>query len=380
MDSQGLIRVAHLITSLDADGAQRFLSRLIAATDRKRFEHLVISMKGRGVVAGEIEGRAAVRTLDMNGRASDLAALWRLHTILRTYRPDLVHSWMVHSNVMAALMTARSTPLIWGIRESGPGPGAGAIMRRFVYGLSRMMSRRPQVVVANSQAGLEYYRDYGYRVDEWQMIPNGIDTEWFRPSPEMRVSMRAGQGLDPQTFVVGRAARYHPKKDFQTFLHAAALVAGRHADTRFLLAGAGVDEDNEELMRLISELGIESRVRLLSRFDDPRPFYASCDVIVSSSAWGEGFPNVIAEAMACGVPCVVTDSGDSATLVGRKDHVVDPAVPEQLARGIESIMALAPLQREELGAASRTRIVKGYSLEKAVRRHQELYDKVTSSC
>jgi glycosyltransferase involved in cell wall biosynthesis len=214
----------------------------------------------------------------------------------------------------------------------------------------------------------------GYRADKLRVVPNGFDTDRFRPDAEARAAVRAELGWDEATPVVGLVARFDPQKDHRTFTAAARRVLDDVPDARFVLCGRGVTAENVDLVRLIRAGELQDQVALLGVRDDMPAVTAAFDVAVSSSAFGEAFSIAIGEAMATGVPCVVTDSGNAARLVGDAGRVVPVRDPGALARGIVDLLRLSREERRAMGAQGRTTIVDRYSLASVVRQYEGIYD------
>jgi glycosyltransferase involved in cell wall biosynthesis len=233
------------------------------------------------------------------------------------------------------------------------------------------LSRFPDGIVINSRRGLQYHESLGYRPQRWHVVPNGFDTAEFRPDALRRQATREALGVGDNV-VIGILARVDPMKDHRTFLAAAAQVVDALPASRFVLAGMGASPDNRDLSRWIGEFGLGDRVSLLSKRDDVAQLLAGWDILVLSSI-GEAFPNVIGEAMSCGVPCVVTDVGDNAEIVGDTGRVVPPRNPEALAGAILELATLTPLARQTLGTRARRRIEERYGLETVTRMYEEIY-------
>jgi glycosyltransferase involved in cell wall biosynthesis len=198
----------------------------------------------------------------------------------------------------------------------------------------------------------------------------------FRPDPEARSSVREELGVSATTRLIGLVARFDPQKDHEGFLLAARLLRTRCPDVNFVLAGGGVDQRNRQLARVVADAGLSDVVHLLGpRTDIPR-LMSALDIASLSSRWGEAFPNVVAEAMACGVPCVVTDIGDSAEIVGDTGVVVPPCDPEALARGWEQLLGLPAEQRHALAQQARARIAARYDLTQVARRYEAFYSEL----
>jgi glycosyltransferase involved in cell wall biosynthesis len=216
----------------------------------------------------------------------------------------------------------------------------------------------------------------GYTPATWSVIPNGFDVETFRPRDAARPEIRRELGVESSAPLVGLLARFHPMKDHPTFLQAAAKVASTCPDVRFVAAGRGVDS-SPALADLVARLGLRDRVFLLPERRDAPRFLASLDVAVSAS-YSEAFPNVVGEAMASGVPCVVTDVGDARLLVGETGSVVPPRDPLALADELKRLLNLDLASRQSLGLRSRRRIVDEFSLPRAAEKYQQLYEDLTA--
>jgi len=238
--------------------------------------------------------------------------------------------------------------------------------------LCALLSGWPQAVVVNSEAGSAFHAQYGYRPRQWALIPNGIDTQHFHPDASARQEVRRELGLAPEALLIGLIARFDPMKDHATFLSAAGHLARVEARAQFVLVGEHVTVDNPELSALIAQSQLSERVHLLGPRSDMPRLTAALD-IASSSSISEGFSNVIGEAMACGVPCVVTDVGDSARIVEETGIVVPPRNPPALMEGWQKLIGLGQAGRQQMGWMARKRIQQYYSLEWIVQRYETFY-------
>jgi glycosyltransferase involved in cell wall biosynthesis len=228
-------------------------------------------------------------------------------------------------------------------------------------------------VVVNSATGQAFHTQIGYHPREWVLIPNGIDDQQFRPDAVARRSVRQELGLEPEALLIGLIARFDPMKDHTTFLQAARLLLDSHPQTHFLLCGAEVTPENLQLSCQIETGHLQERVHLLGLRRDITRITAALDVATLSSSFGEGFSNVVGEAMACEVPCVVTDVGDSAQVVGDTGIVVPPKDPQALADGWRKLIEMGVEGRQRLGRAAREWIQQEYSLESVVTQYENLY-------
>lgn len=368
--SSAPLTVIHLITGLETGGAERMLARLATRIERERFRTLVVSMTGPGAIGPQIEAAGiAVHSLGMRRGRPDPSGFVKLRRVLRGERPAVLQSWLYHADLMGLLArTIGLAPrLVWNVRCTET-VGAEAIRR-----ILARSSRIPEAVVVNSETGRRFHQGLGYRPRRWEVIPNGFDVELLRPDPVQRQRGRAELGLSDEQVAVLMPARYDPMKDHGTFVAAAALAARSRPELRFFLAGPGVDAANHRLAETIAGHGLGGRIALLGERRDLDTLYPSFDIVTLSSAYGEGFPSVLGEAIACGIPCVATDSGDAVEIVGDCGVIVPPRQPEALAAGWETLTALGTTARRALGAQARDRIVERYSLNAIVARYEALY-------
>lgn len=375
-----MIRILHVITGLQLGGAEAMLIKLLSRMDSTRFENHVVTLQSGGCLWHEAEPHCrSLASLGLNAPLQGPQAIVALLRHMRALRPDVVQTWLYHGDLVGGLAARLcGLPFIWNIRCSNMDMRQYSFPSRIVLAILPHLSRMPTAVVANSRAGRAAHEVLGYRPKRWVQIPNGFDTDRYRPDPAAAADIRRELGLAPDAFVVGMAARFDPKKDHETFLRAAALHAGRHAQTRFVLVGQGLDADGCPVAASVQAKGLQDRVLLLGeRADIPRVLQAF-DVAALSSAFGEGFPNFIGEAMSCAIPCVVTDVGDSAAIVGDTGQVVPPADPAVLAAAWATLADADPSARKALGEAARKRIVDHYALPAIVRQFEDLYAAVAN--
>ena len=376
-----MLIILHLITGLEAGGAERMLVRLATATDRNRFRPVVVSITAGGAFAPVLQAAGIeLRQLGMRRGHADPAGLFRLDRILREVRPDVVQTWLYHADFLGLIgrLLGPVPHLVWNIqctdmRGDGLSRTGAALRRLLAWGAAM-----PDAIVVNSRAGQEFHEQIRYRPRRWEFIPSGIDTREFRPDPVLRASFRRELGLEDEAILIGLAARFHPMKDHASFFAAAARVAATHEQARFVLAGTGIDAANRALMEAIGRCGIADRVVLLGERGDMPRFFAALDIAALSSAYGEGCPNVLGEAMACGVPCVATDVGDSALMIGDTGAVVPPRDPAALAAGLEKLIGLEPKARRALGERARERMLRNYDLGPIVARYEALYEEIAA--
>lgn len=369
------IRVVHLITDLSTGGAQTMLLRLLERTDRTRISPVVICLTGDGQTAARIRDLGIdVHHIGMNTGLPGPGAVWRLWRLLRRLRPQVLQTWLYHSDLLGLILgrLAGVPAIAWNIRCAQTDARYHSGRNGLVVKLLARWSARPEAVVANSEAGRELHEAMGYRPRRWCVLPNGFDTDVFRPRADAHADLCAELGLPEDSLLVGLVARYDPLKDHETFLRAAAQTAAAVPEAQFVLVGAGVDDRNPALAELIGQLQLGRRVHLLGERHDIPALNAGLDVACCSSS-GEGFPNMVGEAMACGVPLVVTDVGDSAILLGDGGTVVPPGDPAAFADALTALLERPADERAALGRLARSRIEEHYAIDAIAARYMELY-------
>lgn len=364
-----MTHVVHVIGGLGRGGAETALARLVtAAAARGQFRSTVVTLgPADDPVARELAiAGVEVFTVPLSRGPRGAAAIARLAALLARLRPSLIQGWMYHGNLAALL--GRSAPVVWNIRNGAGGLRHERWTTRLAARACARLSRLPAAVVNNSRSSARQHELLlGLANPCAPVIPNGFDLDHFHPSADHRHSVRTELGLDPGAALVGLIARWHPLKDHAGFLHSAARIA---PDTHFLLAGKWVEPSNPAIAAAVDRLRLSGRVHCLGERDDIPRLMAALDVAVSCSI-DEGFPNVIGEAMSCGVPCAVTDVGDSAWLVGDTGVAVSPSDPPALAAAVNHL-----LSRRWLGRAARERIGEHFSLASVVSRYASLYESV----
>jgi glycosyltransferase involved in cell wall biosynthesis len=369
------MKVLHIITDLDTGGAEMMLFKLMQGLDRDRFAPMVVSLTDIGAVGERILSLGVpVTSLGMARGCVKSGDLRRLVNLLREEQPEVVQTWMYHADLLGGLAARLAgVPVAWGIRQSNLDPAGTKRRTVGVARLCALLSRLvPARIVCGSEAAQRTHVALGYDERRCIVIPNGFDLDAFRPDPTARASVRSELGLAADSALIGLIARFDPQKDHGNFIRAAALLHQARPDAHFLLAGEGAASANDTLTSWIETAGLTNHCHLLGRRHDIPRLTAALDVATSSS-FGEGFPNVVGEAMACGVPCVVTDVGDSAIIVGETSMVVPPRNAEALASAWLAVLSLTPEARQELGAAARSRVERHYGLAAVVRQYQTLY-------
>lgn len=382
--SQAALRVLHVITGLGQGGAESVLWRLATYPDQA-VEHVVVSLTDDGVYGERLRAAGvAVHTLGMPRGRITLGGFMALRRLIAQTKPQAVQTWMYHADLIGgvAARLAGVRAIAWGIRNSGAHLERSSRSARMVLRACAALSGiLPRAIVCAAQNAAERHAAKGYRRDRMVVISNGYDLSRYAPDPAARERVRAQWGLAGDVPVIGCVARWDPLKDHANLLRAvAALVRdGRDAGLRCVLVGRGMTADNPDLMALVDKLNLRDLLVLAGPSDDVPAVMNGLDLHVLSSC-AEGFPNVVAEAMACGIYCVATDVGDAAYIIGETGVVVPPEQPEALARGIEAgLREVASRGRGRAGEAGRARVLENFDLARMVQSYIAVWRRISGA-
>lgn len=370
--------IAHITTSVATGGAQAMLYKLLQSISAATLQSVVISLMGRHSRFGDYLDALGVPIYSLDLRQGEIsaAALWRLSRLIRQLKPDVIQGWMYHGNLagyLARLLSRRRVPLFWNIRHSLASIGNETSKTANVIRAGAWLSQRADVIIYNARTSAAQHHAAGYAAARTVVIPNGFDCNVFRPSDDARDRLRAACGLDSSTPLIGLVARFHPMKDHAGFCAAAAQLKTQYPAVRYILAGPDIDAENDALMAMIRAAGLGECMFALGDRHDIADVIAGLDVATSCSAYGEAFSNAIGEAMACAVPCVVTDVGDSAWIVGDTGIVVPPRDAAALTRAWRTMLDEGAEGRRRRGAASRERIRLHFSIRHIAQQYIDLY-------
>ncbi|NYT38946.1 glycosyltransferase [Allopusillimonas soli] len=372
------MKVLHIITGLGNGGAEGVLYRLCAFDRQSGHQHHVISMMDGGVYAGRLESAGcSVTCLHMPRGRLTLAGLRLLYQKMRALQPDVVQTWMYHADlvggVAARLCGIRA--VAWGLRHADLDPGRNKRRSLLIARIcARLSSRVPARIACCSEEAMRTHARLGYSAEKITVIPNGYALAQFQPSNKLRAGVRRDLGLPADRLLVGMVARWDVQKDHSNLLHALALVQRSHPAMQCLLVGAEMTQDNLSLRRLLTHTGMAGSVLLLGQRNDIPAIMNALDLHILSSA-GEAFPNVLAEAMACGTPCVATDVGDASLIVGETGWLAPPRNAPCLAQAIlQAISARSmPDEWEQRRKACRLRIAQYFELSHMVAAYHALW-------
>jgi glycosyltransferase involved in cell wall biosynthesis len=361
----------------------------LSGMNNERFANQVVSLTDVGPIGEQISAQGIpVYALFMpNGRvtASGLVKLWRL---LYTLRPRILQTWLYHADLLGLIFgkLACIKSICWNIRCSYHDLKKYRSSTKWTIKMCSIFSPVPDVIICNSYRGREFHVGLGYRAKRWSVIPNGFDLNKFKPDQIARTKLlhelglthclnkgndKGNNGNRNPPMLIGLIARYDPMKDHSTFINSACSLLKERKDAHFVLVGRDVKWENTLLAKDIPDIW-KSHFHLLGERNDIAKITAGLDIATSSS-YGEGFPNTVCEAMACEIPCVATDVGDSARIVGTTGRIVAAKDPEALAMAWKEMIGLGEEGRRRLGAAARKRVMDRFELSQIVEKYEALY-------
>jgi glycosyltransferase involved in cell wall biosynthesis len=356
-----VVKITLFIRSLAYGGSERQLVALAKGLHERRHSVVVAVFYSGGPLEKELrDAGVMVRALGKRGRWDVAGFLLRLVRFMYEEKPDTLYGFFGTPNILTVLLKPffPRIRMIWGVRGSYLDFTRYDWLAGLHYEAERRLSRFADLIIVNSRAGLDHAEANGFPKNKMVVIPNGIDAKRFRPDSEARRRVRAEWEVTENEKLIGMVGRLHPMKDHPTFLRAAAMLLQERQDVRFVCVGEGPVGYQRELHALGEELGLSQRLIWAGARGDMPAAYNALDIATSSS-YGEGFPNVVGEAMACGVPSVVTDVGDSAWIVGETGVVVPPKNPVALATGWKVSLAR---DRSEMALKARLRVEENFSV------------------
>lgn len=368
------VRVAVITTGLATGGAEHMLCKLVEAARSSGLRIMVISLRDEGVFGERIRA-AGVELIccglnQMRGIAG-LVHVWRR---LRKFRPEVVQGWMYHGNLFASLfapLLPGNPRVYWSMRQTLYSMSNESSKLRLIIRILVYLSSRVKGIIYNSRLSMVQHQAVGIRSEQDLMIANGFDLSRYHPNPDQRRSMRISLGVGDHERLVGIVARVHPMKDHANFIAGARLLLQSVPNLRLLMAGEGTD--SSDMKEALAVAGLLERTICLGRTTGTESLYPALDLLVLSSAWGEAWPNVLGEAMACGIPCVATDIGESKEIIGGAGEIVSPHDPEALARACHGLLLLDPSSRSSLAVLARQRVVDNFDITAVLQRYANLW-------
>ena len=377
-----MIKTLHIITGLSTGGAEMMLYKIVSKSSSQNTIVVSLTHNETAPVAKKIATLGVkIYFLNFHRSSFNLKKLGYLRKIIKKEMPDVIQGWMYHGNIVATFavfFSFRKIPVVWNIRHSLHDIKKEKPLTRLVIRLNQFLSNSPKTIIYNSYVSADQHEGLGFQKTNRAIIPNGFDDGVFSPDETVRSTLRSQFKILEKEVLIGLVARYHPMKDHALFLQAAGQLILQYPDTKFMLIGKGVDNRSSDLVDLIHQYSLEEHVLLLGERTDIPMLTKVFDISTSSSSWGEGFSNAIGEAMASGVPCVVTNVGDSKLIVGKFGVVTEPNDMSGLMAGWIELIKMGREARLELGLEARDHIQINYSLTAIANKYHALYQQLAS--
>jgi glycosyltransferase involved in cell wall biosynthesis len=369
--------VFHIITGLEAGGAEQMLFKLCNSTQGGKYRNIIISLRSPGYYGDKLSlAKIEFHCLNMSNNFHLIEGLFYLRKFILLYKPVSMIGWMYHGMLLASLIRFLypHIGLIWNIRCSN-GFSRYSLSTKIVVKLLSRLSYLPNYIIVNSISGMIYHQNLGFKAQgkeiQWKHIPNGFNTDQFSFNSNYRISVREELLLSKDVLLIGNFSRFHPMKDHELLLRS---VSDINLNFVVLLVGNGMDHSNEKLRKIIENYKLERKVKLLGLRDDIPRLMASLDLYVLSSAYGEGFPNVLGEAMSCGVPCISTDVGDAGEILDGVGTIVQPGDAHNLKIAIQENLQLPLDQKPTLREKLRSRTIVKYDLRKIALQYENIIE------
>jgi glycosyltransferase involved in cell wall biosynthesis len=370
-----MLRILFLMRSLEIGGAERQMVELVKNMDHNRFNILVVTFYNKGALRSLIENTPGVQvtSLEKSDRWDLIPFFWKLLSVVKTYRPHIIQSYLDVPNTFNVLACKLlGVKAILGASASYVDFSRYDWTASLVYKIGAFLSHFADKTIANSNTGEKYNVEHGYSAKKISVIHNGIDTHAFQPDKSAGSRIRTQWGISEAEIVIGLVGRIDPMKDHPVFFRAGVIINQSFSNVRFVCVGDGPAPYREEMKTLATSLGLSNLIWVGMRSDMP-VIYNAFDILVSSS-YGEGLSVVLGEAMASGIPCVVTDVGDSAFAVGDTGFVVPPQNPELLAKAIIEMLEMSEPERLALGQKARQRVLDHFSIDKMTSAYEATFE------
>lgn len=369
-------KIIHVIIGLDVGGAESMLKKLVRSQvkDFEKYEHSVVSLTTIGAIGKELKQEGVeVKALGMNTAFSSFLVILKLIKIFKFKKPDVVQTWMYHADLIGGVAAAIAGVkcILWGIRSTNIRLG-NSRLTSIVQKVCALLSYHiPTKIVCVAEKSMNAHVNAGYDKSKMLVINNGFDLERFLFAEKERKKIRDNLGVK-NNFVIGSVGRFNPAKNHFLLISVVEKIIPYGVDIVFLLVGRGVNNTENEFYKKIKEKGLLSYFLLIGEVSDIRKYYQAMDVFCLHSDT-EGFPNVLGEAMASGLPCISTDAGDARKILGDDSMVVDCGDADGIAERIVRLQRLSSLERGRMGKVNMEKIKENYSIKKISQKFQDLY-------
>jgi glycosyltransferase involved in cell wall biosynthesis len=368
-----MLRIVHVITGLSTGGAEMMLFKLFKHIDHNAYKMIAVSLTGNGPVGKKMEASGAkIICLNIDKPLKFIKTLPKNIAMIKAFSPDIVQGWLYHGNLGASIIRklVPSAKLAWNLRSSKP--STVSLNSKIVRWINVKLSRFPDLIISNTQTGLDYHKELGYQGRNYKILCNGVDVELYNPNEEKKEIFRIEHNIPLEAVVVVMIARNHASKGYQLLLSCANKMIQNDTNLYFILAGRDVLLLENNLQGREFE-GLKKRLLLLDEVDGSYDVLNAADIKVLASLWGEGFPNVLIEAMALEKLCVTTNTGDSAYVVDEIGFVVPPNDEKLLSNELIKVTTMPLEKRINMGKKARLKVMKQFDILSIKNKYQDVY-------
>lgn len=379
MSQNQSMNVLHIIGDLDDGGVEKVLYELCVGDTTNR--HIVISFKDEGKYGSLLTFNGIrVECIQMPPGRVTLRGIWELLSLIRSISPSVIQTWMYHGSLIGGIAAklVSFTPVFWSIHHGNLSEGTVKHTTRWVSIVLRYLSFFiPKGIVYCAHQSLALHASLGYRKKNSYVIQNGYNFDKFKPDDLARQQFRNSLSVSVDVPLLGMVARFDPQKDHDNLFHAISILKQSGVPLFFALVGTGMALDNAEITDIADKYDIKDRLIFLGQRQDIPVVMNGIDIHVLSSL-GEAFPNVLVESMACGTPCVSTDVGDAALIVGATGWIAPPRSPQDLADRMSEALCCFASDKSKWDSRkihARQRVVDNFTIDKLVYQYTSLWSR-----
>jgi len=371
------MKIIHIITGLNDGGAEHTLYKICKYDTANN--HFVISLTGPGKYYSLLK-KIKIKVYYLSANFFSIHKFYNLIKLIRLLKPDIIQTWLVHADLIGSIAAklAGFNRIIWNIRYSNFKIGKAKFFTIIIVKLlSKLSFLIPVSIVINSKRAKTIYETQGYDKEKLHYIPNGYDLSILKPNNLKKINFKKKYHFNKKVPLIGNIARFDPKKDHTNLIKALSLVRSKNLNFFCIFIGSGIDNDNKILVSEIKKLNLSKNIKLIGKYDNIVEAMNGIDIYVQSSSYGEGFPNVVAEAMSCGTPCIVTDVGDAALISDKSGWVVPPSNPVKLANAIEkALIEIGNARHKKRSVKARSIIKSKFDIKNMINLYDKLWNKL----
>lgn len=367
-------KIVHIISGLDSGGAERSLFNVCNSNIGDYFTQSVISLGDKAIYGDKLE-ELGVEVYYLNFKNNNkLYAFINFKNIIKKISPDIVQGWMTHGNfasVLAYFILSGRPSLFWNIRQTVYKLKHEYILTRFLFLINILLSRIPNGIISNANISIKQLIKFGYKKDSFILIPNGFDTNYWKPDHNLRQIERNKLKVNDNDFVLGYVGRYHPMKNIKLLLESFHKLSQQNSKVKLVIVGQNINNYNIKEKSIIDMISL-NQILIIDNTEDVKKYYNIFDLLILCSAWGEGFPNVLGEAMSCELCCISTPVGDAPDILEDVGYLVPLGDVDFILEKVQKCMD-KPEVLSKLGRKARIKILNQYSMEKTINSYLNIY-------